>query len=1088
MKKNRIITTSIREIKNSFKRFLSLLIMSMLGVGVFVGIRMAAPDMLSSLDYYYDNANYYDIKILSTLGLTNDDINALSRIDGVKEVYGSYSKDVVVDMGSTEIVIKVIGITDDVNKVDIISGRRPKNNNEIIVEENFLKLEKLKLGDKITLEDEDTFFNRELEIVGTVKSPLYISTMASTTGRGNTNLGSGKINYYTYVNSSNFKLDVYTESYIVVDGSKELITSSDNYVKKVDKVVNNINKIKSEREKNRYEEVYALALDEISKKEKEGLDKFSLAKKELDLAGEKLKSGKNELDKANLELINSKSELDEFKNKLNLAKEELNNAKKELDKGREEIDNGKKLLNEELNKFGMSLDDILLLIDFINSYEFPKDDLINLIPKDLPNYEEVIDAINNGDSLSLDILKDIISIDNIDKIIEIIPSDIPNYEKIIKFLNSYKEDFSNIFLLIESIEKIRLVEEEYNKGLEKYNIGLNEYNEGYLLYLEYLKLYEEGLNKYNDGLKEYNSNFNLYNDKLIEYYNSKNVFDIAISDAKKELEKIEEVKWYIYDRDDDSQYSTYIDDGESVSNLSDVFPTIFFVVAVLISLVSMSRMVEDDRLLIGTLKSLGFSNKDIRKKYILYSGSATILGGIIGALLGYFILPLIVWNIYKILFEVPTFKYYLDFTSIVVGILIALVCICGTTLLTIRKVVREKPSQLLRGKSPEAGKRIVLEKISFIWKRINFSNKITIRNLFRYKKRVLMTIGGIFGCCGLMLAGFGIRDSIVEIPEKQYKDIFTFDEMVYLNKELSNNRIDEIFNEKEIVNKVNTNMISSVNIDNYPINIFVPGNEEELKNILNLRDLKTKKQIKLEDDKVIITDKLAELIGAKVGDKITITDSKNNNFSFEVSSISENYVGHYVFMNKTTYENNIDKYITNVVYVNIDSLDNEEILSKKLLKNDEVIGVLSINSTVSGVKDMLESLNSVVLILIILSGALSFVVLYNLSYINISERKREIATLKVLGFTDREVDNYITKEMIILTIVGIIFGLGFGIVLTNFIITTVEVDMVRFLRNINLSSFIISSCLIMTFTLIVNGIIHFTLKKIDMIESLKSVE
>lgn len=1087
MKKDRIVTTSVREIKNSFKRFLSLLVMSMLGVGVFVGIRMAAPDMLASLDYYYDNANYYDIKILSTLGLTNEDINTLSKIDGVKEVYGSFSKDVVVDMGSTEIVIKVISITNGVNKIDITSGRSIKNNNEIVVEEKLLELEKLKLGDKITLEDKDTFLNRELEIVGTVKSPLYISTITSTTGRGNTNLGSGKINYYTYIDSSNFKLDVYTESYIVVDGSKELITSSDEYIKKVDKVIDNISKIKADREKNRYEEIYALALDEISKKEKEGLNKFSSAKKELDLAGEKLKSGKNELDKANLELINSKSELDEFKNKLDLAKEELNKAKVELDKGREEIDNGKKLLNEELNKFGMSLDDILLLIDFIDNYEFPKDDIISLIPKDLPNYEEVIDAINNGDSLSLDILKYLINIDNIDKIIEIIPSDIPNYEKIIELFNSFKEDVNNIVLLIENIEKIILIE-EYNKGLEKYNIGLSEYNEGYLLYLEYLKLYEDGLNKYNNGLKEYNSNFNLYNDKLIEYYNSKNVFDIAISDAKKELEKIEEAKWYIYDRDDDSQYSTYIDDGQSVSNLSDVFPTIFFVVAVLISLVSMSRMVEDDRLLIGTLKSLGFSNKDIRKKYILYSGLATILGGIIGALLGYFILPLLVWDIYKILFEVPTFKYHLDFTSIVVGIAIALICICGTTLLTIRKVVQEKPSQLLRGKSPEAGKRIILEKISFIWKRINFSNKITIRNLFRYKKRVLMTIGGIFGCTGLMLAGFGIRDSIVEIPERQYGEIFTFDEMVYLNKEVSNNRIDEIFNEKEIVNKVNTNMISSVNIDNYPINIFVPDNEDELKNILNLRHLKTKEKIKLDDGKVVITDKLAELIGVKVGEKITITDSKNNNFSFVVSAISENYVGHYVFMNKTTYENNIDKYITNVVYVNIDSLDNEEGLSKKLLKNDEVIGVLSINSTVSGVKDMLESLNSVVLILIILSGALSFVVLYNLSYINISERKREIATLKVLGFTDREVDNYITKEMIILTIVGIIFGLGFGIVLTNFIITTVEVDMVRFLRNINLSSFIISSCLIMTFTLIVNGIIHFTLKKIDMIESLKSVE
>lgn len=1081
MNKDRIKTTSIREIKHSFKRFLSLLIMSMLGVLVFVGIKMSAPDMLKSLDSYYDENNFYDIKLVSTLGLTDDDVKRISDVKGVKEVYGSYSKDVLININGQESVIKVIGINNDINKVSIIKGRLPEKDNEIVVESSLLEHEKLKIGDKLTLMDNETFKENKMTIVGIVKSPLYITNPSSTLNRGNTTIGTGKINYYTYVDSSNFNIDYYTEIYLTVKNASNEVTNSKEYNKLVNDVMNNIEKIKEEGEKRRYFDIYNSINDEIIKNEIEGQNKLDQAKKSLDVANKKLVDGKKELDSSKIKLDAYYSELYNSKIKLNSAKNILDENKIKLDNAKLEIENAKNEINEELEKYNLTLNDVLEIKDKIENLNIPKEEVINSIPTDSPYYEDIVIIIDK--IYEIDIKNKIEDFFNdqekIDILISYIPTDIPNYDEIVQSINK-------IIILHNSLNKIQEAEIQYNDGIKMYNLALSEYNNGYNTYINYYNEYQNGLSLYNNGLNKYNSNLNLYNDKLKQYYDSKKMFELKILEAKKKLDEIPEVKWYIYDRLDDNGYSNYINDGNSVSNLSKVFPSIFFIVAILISLISMSRMVEDDRINIGTLKSLGFDNRHIRKKYLLYSGIATISGGIIGGLLGFFILPKYVWSIYKILFDVPVFEYDFNPTNVIIGVLISVLCICGTTFITIRKVVKEKPSDLMRPKAPGSGKRVLLERISFIWDRISFSNKITIRNLFRYKKRVLMTVVGILGCTALMLAGFGIRDSVVNVPSEQYKEVFNFDEMVYLTDDDAN--IDAIFDDEHIVSKLNTKMDTSMTSMNYSINLFVPEYENNIKNILALKDVKTGKKLKLENNKVIITDKLAELENKKIGDKIKIISSDNKEYEFVISGICKNYVGHYVFMNKKTYEDNIGSYVTNIVYLNIDNLKNEEKLSKKLMENENVISIISVASTINNVDDMLNSLNSVVLILIVLSGALSFVVLYNLSYINISERKREIATLKVLGFTDKEVDNYITKETIILTLIGIILGLFFGIFLTNVIINTVEIEMVRFLHKIELFSFIITFVIVMSFTLIVNIIIHFALKKIDMIESLKSVE
>lgn len=1075
--KNKLLTISIKEIKKSFKRFLSLMVMSMLGVGVFVGISATAPDMTKSLDKYYDNQNLYDIKLVSTLGLTNNDIKKLKEIDSINELVGTYSEDILTTINKTESVVKFISLTDDLNKIELKEGTLPKKDNEIIVEEALLTKNKLKLGDYITLKNNDTFTNNKLKIVGVVKSPLYIGNVTASSSRGNTTIGTGKIDYYAYIRESSFNMDCYTEIYLTVKDAKKETTDSDEYLDLINDTIKSINKIKKERENNRYSELYNIGLSKINEEKTTGLIELNNAKNELDGAKNELDSAKSTLDNTKITLDNTKVMLDNTKITLNNSKIELDNTKKTLDKNKElldtkkqeldiakeQIENGKKEINQQVNSYDVSYDDIKNIINnngYTGETVPTKTEIISVIPTDLPRYYEIVYGINNSD----DVYKKIIQLGN----------QVYALDQVENLYNS-------------GLEQYNLGLTQYNIGLDQYNEGLSKYNVGYNTYLNYEKQYNEGLNEYNNGLKTYESNYNIYTKGIEEYYNSRRIFDTKINEAYDELNKMDDCIWYIYDRLDDSSYNNYLQDGESIKNISKVFPTIFFIVAVLISLISMSRMVEDDRVEIGTLKSLGFSNKHIRLKYILYSLIATLTGGIIGSILGFYLLPYYIWNIYKILFVVEVFAIDYDFTYIILGILIALICICGTTILTIKKVVKEKPSDLMRPKAPKGGKRVLLERIPFIWNNLNFSNKITTRNLFRYKKRVLMTIVGILGCTSLILIGFGIRDAIVDIADIQYNEIFTFDDIVYLDGDNSDNDIKELLTNQNIKNYVSTKMTSGTS-KKYSTNLFVPNEESTLENVLHLKDLDTKEKISLIDNEAIISDKLAELTNTKVGEKIEFTDSEGKTYKFKVSDICENYAGNYIFINKKTYENKIGNYSTNVVYLNLKDSSKEKSLEKELIEKEKVMSIVSSTQTISNIRDMLKTLDSVVLILIFLSGALSFVVLYNLSFINISERKRELATLKVLGFTDKEVDNYINKETIILTFIGIIFGLLLGIVLTNFIVDTVEVEIVRFIHRINMLSFIMSALMTITFTIIVNIITHFTLKKIDMIESLKSVE
>ncbi len=996
--KNRIITNSLRSIKNSFSRFIPLLIMSFLGVFVYAGLNATKPDMINALDNFLDSHNVYDLKIISTLGLTKDDRDALNKIKGVKNAEYSYSKDVLINDNDEELVINIASLPNNINTLKLVKGRLPNAKNEIVLENNFITKTSYKIGDTLVVKDNDV--NEEnFIIVGTVESGLYFNNVRLNQDRGTTTIGSGTINYYAYVLEDNFKMDYYNAIYVTVANAKEMITNDKEYQDLINKYEEKIENIKSKQEDNRYQSLYNELNDEIEKNEKEANNNFTQAKKELDKAQSKLTKTKKELDTA-------KTNLNDYKNKLDKAKIEITNNENALNK----VFQDNNITKETLN------------------------DTIKLLDEQIKNLELVIKELDQNSK---------------------------TYQEYNLKLTNLKNNYNTLNELKIKNDAINTAKDEYQTNLASYNTLNNQY--------------EKGLKEYNSGLKE-------YNDSLSKYKKEKQNAEEKIKDAKDELNNLEKPTWYINTRLDYQTYGDYIDDVLSIANLSKIFPLVFFAVAILVSLISMNRLVEDDRIEIGTLKSLGFKNKEIIIKYILFASLAVIIGGIIGGILGVIIIPSIISSIYNMLFNVPNFKIYYNFKIILLSMLIAIICIGGSTIYTVLKVIKEKPADLMRPKAPKNGKRVLLEKISFIWNHLSFSNKITVRNLMRYKKRGIVTIIGIAGCSALLLCGFGIRDAIIDIGNMQYQETFKFNAMVYLNGDIkkdtfSNSNITAIVPSENI--KVKQNKISA--------NLFVV-NKDEIEKIVNLKD-KNKQKLKLEKDKVIITDKFADLNNLHIGDKVNLLDDNNNVYSYEISGITKNYLMHYIYLDEDTFSKKYE-YKPNVVYLNTKDISSSkrENLATEIRNNDEVLSITFMEDLVKSADNMLKSLNKVVLIILVLAASLSFVVLYNLSSININERKREISTLKVLGFHDHEVDHYITKENIIFTIFGIIIGLILGYFLTNFVIVTVEIEKARFIHHISIYSYLYTIIITFIFTFLVNFVTHFNLKKIDMIASLKSVD
>lgn len=538
-------------------------------------------------------------------------------------------------------------------------------------------------------------------------------------------------------------------------------------------------------------------------------------------------------------------------------------------------------------------------------------------------------------------------------------------------------------------------------------------------------------------------------------------------------------------------------DKDSVKNIGQVFPIVFFLVAVLISLTSMTRMVEEQRMQIGTLKALGYNKFQIASKYVLYSSLACIIGGLLGMNVGFILIPSLIWRMYEVIYQIPQFLISFNWEYGGAGLILISACIIGATIYSTVKELKEQSAILMRPKSPKLGKRVLLERINIIWKRLSFSRKVTIRNIFRYKKRFMMTIIGILGCTSLILAGFGLKDSIGSLMPNQYGKIFKYDFQINLKDGLDDNQKAEYMsnlNKNEDIEETIETLIltkTAINGENEEdIQIIIPKDQNQLDKMISLISIYDDSKIELQKGQICITDKLAQILGVKKGDTITLKDDDQEK-QIVVSDVTENYVYHYGYMTLETYQDLYgDKFETNAILTkNKDMAEEEEDKLATEIMNENEVASLTRNSTIEDVMNTtMESLNYVVVVLIVSAGLLAFAVLYNLSNVNISERIRELATIKVLGFYDKEVYSYVTRETILLTIIGIFLGLIGGYFLNYFIIGTCEIDMLRFSKIIHPISYLYAILITVAFTIIVNIFTYFALKKIDMIESLKSIE
>lgn len=1069
-----------REVKISLGRFLSILCIVAIGVAFFAGIKASAPDMKNSADTYFDKYNVQDIQVYSTIGLTKKDVAAIKKIKGVKSVQPSFSMDTLSQIDSTQMVIKVIsyGIDQKMNKIRVVEGRMPERENECLVEASSATNKlygTFHIGDTIKLQSgTDEVLSKSLKhtkykIVGTCYNPNYLSYE-----KGSSNIGSGTVNSFIYIQNTNVLKDYYTEVDVCVKGAKDLDCYSDEYFDVVDPVLKKIKKISNKQIDARIQS-YQSELDE---KKQEATDKFKDAENQFNDAQNKIDSGLSEIQSNELKLQNSKDQINQGWNEYYASLQLLDNIptlqnaiaqieeseKKlpELLSQKEQVENGLQQINAEGD-----LNTKRTLIQ--NAIDF-----IDIALKKLENYPDSSDAETIRIKLNekKELLQGQLSL--IDQAI------------------AKKAELEAILPQIQSgIEKIQAgvaKKAELQSQLNQLLNAKNELNNAYVSLINGQAQYEDGVSKIEDAKNELNKSIEQLTLSKAEFNIQKHDALRELSDAQLEIDKMEG-KWIVLDRNSHYSYRDYGACADRMDGIAKVFPVFFFLVAALVCMTTMTRMVDEQRNEMGTLKALGYSKLQIASKYIIYALIASILGSILGCSLGMYLFPTVIFNAWNTLYNIDQIKFLFQPGLI----LLASGSVTGITLLatlySIYSELIEMPSQLMRPKAAKAGKKILLERISFIWKRLSFLQKVTARNIFRYKKRFFMTIIGIAGCSALLVAGFGINDSISDIVNQQYNVIYHYDATVSAKTSEITSQIKSLKGVKDVYEEDHLAVTTKIENKDISTTVHIISNDKKFKDFCTL--FNGNKEFDLDDSSVLISQKMATKLNKKAGDTIKIKDANNKVIKAKIKGVFTNYVGHHIYASESLYKSwNTSAKTTHIYLIKSKKTTKkfERNLGNKIMNIDGVQSVTFYSSLQKNFKDMIKSISYIVVVLVISAACLAFVVLYNLSNVNISERKREIATIKVLGFTRKEVDAYINRETILLTILGSLIGLGIGIGLHHLIMNLAEMDDIMFGRTINSISYVISFVMTIGFSAIINLFMHKKLNNIQMVESLKAVE
>ncbi len=1265
-----------QEIRKSRARFISIFCIVALGVAFFSGIQASSPDMRLSGDAYYNEVDLMDLRVVGTLGLTEDDVRAVKDVDGVETAEGAYSTDVICGQNDAQKVLHIESLNQEVNQLTVTEGRLPEKSGECFLDSAFASGQGYEIGSIIRMRqagDSKLLKTETYTVVGLGKSPLYISF-----NRGNTTVGSGEVNGFAYVLPEDFDQEVFTQIYIQAHGTDLVISYTDAYDNLIEKLESKVEKIQDERCQLRYSDIVSEAEDKITDAEqelrdgkKEADEKLADAKQKLD-DGEKefqdgkkqyedgkkkladaraeLADGRKQLEDARIQLEDGKKQLaeakaqvadgqaqllaarskledgwaqynagkkqyDEGKARFDKAKQQIESARQQISEGKAQLEQKQKELTEGLEQIKEGLvtvdaqiaqlesqivqlqealqqlsgveeqlvaaqnacdqarDAVQAAQERVNSAQAAYDvakyqvDTGMLAQEELAGYEQTLEearaqllaansafeeakagyeacqqaaaqkaelqnnletarnGLSQAQAKKAELEATMETLKASQQTIDEKRQELEREEE--KLAAGEKELKANAKVLAESKKKLDASLAELQRGQAEIDANQQKLSEAQAeISANEQKLSSgeaeiaDNEKKLEDGEKEIEENEQKLKDSEQELKDAEKELrdgrkeyedgrkeaedeirdgEQKIRDAKEELNDLEEPEWIITDRNGLPEYSDYGDNADRIKNIGEVFPVIFFLVAALISLTTMTRMVEEQRTQIGTMKALGYKKMEIASKYLSYAFLATAGGSVAGILIGEKIIPYIIIKAYGMMYHnvSNSLQIHYEWKYALIASVAALVCTVGATIVSCHQALSETPASLMRPPAPKEGKRILLERIPFLWKHLNFTWKSSLRNLFRYKKRLFMTIFGIAGSMALMLVGYGIQDSISDIVNLQYTNLQHYDGTIISDDNASETEKEKLISELDQNNKLDhytkiqlSKLTAPNGKSNLSIYVYVPEKLENFKKDVTLQNRVTKEQYELTDEGAAVSEKTASLLGLKAGDELTvIKDDKE--YQVKIAVITENYAGHYVYMTPKVYTEIFGEepdYADVVFNVKDAYKDQMEAIGQKIMESPAVLSISYTASTMEMVNRMLSTLGAVVIVLIVSAGMLAFVVLYNLNNINITERQRELATLKVLGFFDKEVSQYVLRENIILTAAGILFGAGFGILLHHYIIVTVEVDAVMFGRNIRPVSFVYCAAITCIFSIIVNVFMHRKLKKIDMVESLKSVE
>ena len=1199
-----------REIKHTRSRFFSIMILVALSVAFLSGLKATAPDMKRTGDDYLDSLHLADIQVLSTLGLTDEDIAALRAQDKVEDAEGEYVIDAFASSDSLDAVVKVLSLTGrGINKVLLRDGRMPARADECVVEENMLSLMSISIGDRITLTPggdlSDALSQNTYTVVGTVRSPVYLAVE-----RGTSTLGSGTVKAYLYLPREAFTLDYYTAAYVRVSGAAEMTAFYSDYDDYIDAVIDELEPFGDARAQLRHDDLVDEATEKLDDAQKELDDakaeadeKLGDAQKELNDARRKLDDGwkdyydgQQELKDARAELDDAKIELDDGEMQYLNGMEEYEDALDEYEKGRAEYEDGLAQYEDGVKELESGEKELAAGRRQLESGERQLNSLAKTVTDALAGSgspyggapEKLLEDLGRGDSAAIaatdaalggmraqltggiakaqskiDEMQDqLVTVNTaIDQLSQIPPEYMtpeqkqmlaeaqaakPQLEAGIATAQATKAELEENLSQLNSISASSLAasKRELDDGWDEYYAGEAELDAGRKelrdakMELDDAKAqlddapaqladakkelsdarkklddgwkdYYDGEAQYADGVKELSDAYTEltdgerdYRKGLREYADGKAEADekIAdaqekITDARRKVADIDSCEWYIFSRSYNPGYTGFGQDADRMANLASVLPIIFFLVAALVCLTTMTRMVEEQRVQIGALKALGYSRLSISWKYIGYGLLPSLVGGVLGLVIGYILFPKMIFTAYQIMYQMPDIELHAYTDISLFSVLAAVACTTVATLWACLATLRETPASLMRPRTPKAGKRVFLEYIKPLWRRMSFIHKVTARNLFRYQKRFWMTVIGIGGCTALIIAGFGMRSSLLFTMSRQYDELFHYSAQVTLaDNALPEERAaveDFLEHDSRVVNYIPCAASSATVVTpSYSTTAYVEVMaSDEIGKVVDLFDYKSGDPITMGDEGVYIDQKLSELLKVSVGDTFFLDGDVRGDVT--VAGIYEHYTGHFIYMTPGYYENALhadgepNAYLLNFTS---DDTDTCNAVFEKLLDMSGVATTSRMRDTQDTYMHSMERVDFVVVIIILAAAALAMVVLFNLSNINITERQRELATIKLLGFYDGEVSAYVYRENIVLTVFGILMGCFMGHWLHIYLVRSTEIDLMMFGRQTAPSAYVYAAILTALFSLLVNVLAHFRMKKIDMVESLKSAE